>query len=155
MRRFLLIFLLVAASFGAAFLLTKENKTTLAPTNLEDGSVVELPNIPEAESAKVAKPVTSNKDIEPQKALSNPPAVIKAVYVTSWSAGTPSKINHIIDLVNTTEVNAVVIDIKDYSGYVAYNTDIKALEEYGAEEIRIPKLNSSAPYSSRAFMSVL
>jgi len=123
--------------------LTKENKVSLIPPSPEGSDTVDLPRVPEAEPAEVPKPVVeNNKDIGAQKPLTNPPAVVKAVYVTSWSAGTPSKIDHVINLLDTTEVNAVVIDIKDYSGLVAYNTDVKDLEKYGAEEVRIPKLNS-------------
>jgi len=145
MRRFLLVLTLVLTSSGVAFLLTKENKTSITQPNLESENVVQLPALPEANLEDTAKPEvvnTKSKDIESQKPLADPPEVIKAVYVTSWSAGTPSKINHIINLIDTTEVNAVVIDIKDYSGYVAYNTDVPDLEKYNAEEIRIPKLNS-------------
>ena len=143
MRRFLLVFSVLVVSAGAVFLLTKENKVSLIPPSPEGSDTVDLPRVPEAEPAEVPKPVVeNNKDIGAQKPLTNPPAVVKAVYVTSWSAGTPSKIDHVINLLDTTEVNAVVIDIKDYSGLVAYNTDVKDLEKYGAEEVRIAKPNT-------------
>ena len=81
-------------------------------------------------------------DIEPQKPLTNPPSYIKAVYLTSWSAGDKKKLNYIIDLIKTTELNAVVIDIKDYSGYVSYDISAPEVEKYKAKEIRIPRLNA-------------
>lgn len=83
-----------------------------------------------------------NMDIEPQKPLTNPPSYIKAVYLTSWSAGSQKKVDYIIDLIKTTELNAVVIDIKDYSGYVAYDVDLPEVKKYKAKEIRIPRLNA-------------
>ncbi|MBI1838851.1 MAG: putative glycoside hydrolase [Candidatus Colwellbacteria bacterium] len=83
-----------------------------------------------------------NSDAEPQKKLAEPPQVIKAVYATSWSAGTPSRINYLTDLIKTTELNAIVIDIKDYSGNVTYNTEVEEVKKYGAREIRIPRINS-------------
>lgn len=79
---------------------------------------------------------------EELKQLENPPTVVKAVYATSWSMATPSNLEHLLDLINTTELNAIVIDIKDYSGQVAYDTNIQALEDYGAEDIRIKDINS-------------
>ena len=79
---------------------------------------------------------------EEVKQFEDPPAVVKAVYATSWSAATPSKLEHLINLIDETELNAIVIDIKDFSGHVAYDTDIKEVEDYGAEEIRIADTNS-------------
>ena len=81
-------------------------------------------------------------DIEPQKPLVNPPAKIKAVYATSWVAGTPSMFERLVNIAKTTEINAIVIDVKDYSGYVAYDIKNDAAERYKAKEIRIPKINS-------------
>ena len=46
---------------------------------------------------------------------------IRAVYLTTNSAGSESMINYVIDLASTTQINAVVLDIKDFSGRVAYH----------------------------------
>lgn len=48
--------------------------------------------------------------------LSNPPEIIKAVYVTASSARSQKYLEYLDNLLETTEINAVVIDIKDYSG---------------------------------------
>lgn len=74
--------------------------------------------------------------------LENSPEIIKAVYLTSWSAATKKHIDYIIDLAHQIEINAVVIDIKDYSGVVPYDTKIKAVEAAGAERIRIADINA-------------
>jgi len=84
---------------------------------------------------------TKPTDIENQKPLSNPPTVIKAIYSTGWSAGA-AKIDHIINIAKTTEVNAVVIDIKDYSGLVSYDIQVPDVVKYGAKQIRIPRINT-------------
>lgn len=72
-------------------------------------------------------------EILPEK-LSNPPKIIKAVYVTGWSAGTKSYLNYLTNLFKTTEINAVVVDIKDYSGLISYKSgaisDINALVKF-------------------------
>ncbi len=83
-----------------------------------------------------------NADIGPQQPLADPPEKIKAVYMTSWSAGNQSKLNYLIKLIKETELNAVVIDVKDFSGYVAYNTSLELPRKYNAVELRIPKLNT-------------
>lgn len=69
------------------------------------------------------------------------PAIVKAVYMTSWAAGTASFQKRIFDILDTTEVNSVVIDIKDYSGKLAFKTPNNTyLTEFGSEENRIPDI---------------
>lgn len=46
--------------------------------------------------------------------------IAKGVYLTANAAANPKKINEIINLIKATELNAVVIDIKDYSGKITY-----------------------------------
>ena len=55
-------------------------------------------------------------DIEPQKQLENPPKVIEAIYLTGWAAASETKIQQVIGLARAGKINAVVIDIKDFSG---------------------------------------
>ena len=86
-------------------------------------------------------PVSKNTDIESQKPLTDPPKIIKALYATNWSAGSEKKLGHLIQLIKDTELNAIVVDIKDYSGYVGYNTELELPIKYEAVELRIPKLN--------------
>jgi hypothetical protein len=70
------------------------------------------------------------------------PETVKAIYVTSWSASTERYIDYIINLAKTTEINGVVIDLKDWSGYVAYDTALPAVAEYGAKSVRIRNIKS-------------
>ncbi len=84
-----------------------------------------------------------NADIPPQQQLLNPPEIIKAMYSTGWSAGSAQKLNYLTNIIKKTELNAVVIDIKDYSGEVSYPTDIEAVEKYGkGREIKILRPNA-------------
>ena len=54
--------------------------------------------------------------IPPPQKLSNPPAIIKAVYVTEYSAGAKSYRNYLTNLFKNTDINAVVVDIKGSDG---------------------------------------
>ncbi len=74
------------------------------------------------------------ENIKEEKVL---PEKITAVYLTSWSASNPAKIDYVIDLSKRTEINAVVIDIKDWSGRIPYNTNLSLAKEYGAERVII------------------
>ncbi len=51
------------------------------------------------------------------------PEPIKALYMTSCVAGTPSWRESLKKLIEETELNAVVIDIKDYTGVVAFSNN--------------------------------
>ncbi|MBI2024560.1 MAG: hypothetical protein HYT03_00495 [Candidatus Harrisonbacteria bacterium] len=102
-------------------------------------AVAEATSITVETEPKIIPP--TNTDIEPQKPLENPPEIVKAVYATSWSASNEKKLNYLINLIKQTELNAIVIDIKDYSGYIVYNTDLELPKKYDAVELRIPNLN--------------
>ncbi len=89
------------------------------------------------DSAKAASPAKADTAVEIEKPSFQPPEKVKAIYVTSWSASRESYINYLIDLAKRTEINSAVIDIKDWSGYVAYDTGVPEVGEYGAKSIRI------------------
>ncbi len=92
--------------------------------------------------AEVIKPVIDpNADIGKQQPLAIKPDIIKALYVTGYAAGSQSKMAHINDVVDSTEINAVVLDVKDYTGMVSYEPDVEDVKKYGAFERRIPKIN--------------
>ncbi len=81
----------------------------------------------------------------PQK-LPNPPSVIKAVYATGWSAGSKNYISYLDDIFKTTQINAVVIDIKDVSGNVLYKTRDQKVKEYGNYVRAIPNIKELIRY---------
>ncbi len=47
------------------------------------------------------------------------PEPMKGIYMTACVAGTPSWRNSLMKMIETTELNSVVIDIKDYSGTIS------------------------------------
>lgn len=69
------------------------------------------------------------------------PEPLKAIYMTSWVAGTKSLRDQLVQIIEDTEVNTIVIDIKDYSGKIVYPVEYnQKLKEFGSEEIRVPDL---------------
>jgi hypothetical protein len=48
------------------------------------------------------------------------PQPLKAIYMTACVAGTPSFRSQLVALIKDTEINAVMIDIKDYSGTISF-----------------------------------
>ena len=65
---------------------------------------------------------------------------VKAIYLTGYTAGWKERREELIDLVDKTELNAVVIDVKDASGRIFFDTNIPLADEIGSEEIRISDL---------------
>jgi hypothetical protein len=51
------------------------------------------------------------------------PDSLKAIYMTQCVVGTPSFRAELVDFIDQTELNAVVIDIKDFTGKIAFPTD--------------------------------
>ena len=119
MHRYLFIFLGVAAVLGAAFLLTEANSISLiAPVSKDDAQTIS------ARADAALKRQNQDQDIEKQPKLANPPTVIEGVYMTSWVGGYASIREKVLKLVDTTELNAVVLDVKDSTGMIGYETDI-------------------------------
>lgn len=68
------------------------------------------------------------------------PTPLKAIYMSQCVVGTPSFRAELVALIEETELNAVVIDVKDYSGKLAFQTDNPALigsvsEQCGARDM--------------------
>jgi len=68
------------------------------------------------------------------------PEPVKAIYMTSWAAGNDKFRKHLFDLVDTTEINAVMIDVKDYSGRISFEMEDPMIQASGAVEKRIPDI---------------
>ena len=72
--------------------------------------------------------------------LSPVPRSVKAIYLTSWSGASEKKINQAIALAETSEVNGVVIDVKDDTGKIAFRSPSALLENIGSQTDRISNL---------------
>ena len=65
------------------------------------------------------------------------PEPLKAIYMSSWVAGTPSIREGLVKLIEDTELNAVVIDIKDYTGKISFEVSDMELQKIGSAEKRV------------------
>lgn len=145
MKFFVVSALILVAGAGLFFVFgTSENLTIEPKENPQGGlnlTLLPVPETPPPTSTPPLPPLTL--DITNQLPLQDPPSVVKGIYATSWSAGSENKIKYLLDLIDKTELNAIVVDIKDYSGYVAYRTGIPEIKASGAEgQIRIVKPNA-------------
>lgn len=76
---------------------------------------------------------TMNEPVIPIVTHVRTPNQVKAVYMSSWVAGTPSVRKRILELIDTTEINAVVIDVKDNTGVITWESRMKDMDAFLAE----------------------
>jgi len=81
------------------------------------------------------------------------PKPLKSIYMSQCVVGTPSFRNDLVELIEETELNSVIIDIKDYTGKIAFDTDhpdlVKSVSnECGARDMKsfIDTLHSKGIY---------
>jgi hypothetical protein len=64
----------------------------------------------------------------------------RAIYITSWTAGI-KRFNALLDMVTRSQLNAMVIDVKDSTGRVGYDSKVPLVAQTGAYERRIRDLD--------------
>ncbi|HPZ65321.1 MAG TPA: putative glycoside hydrolase, partial [Bacillota bacterium] len=67
----------------------------------------------------------------------NPPAKIRGIYLTGHTVG-HSRYQEILKMIEGTEINAVVIDIKDDHGLMSYQSNIEIIKEIDAHYQPVP-----------------
>jgi hypothetical protein len=59
---------------------------------------------------------------------------VKGVFMSGHSASLDSKFNEMVRLVDTTELNALVIDVKEDGGYVTYDSSVPKVNQWGSDK---------------------
>jgi hypothetical protein len=94
--------------------------------------------VSEAEVTAASTPSSEEAAVLPPPVIHvKTPDAVKAIYMSSWVAGTPSIRERVIGIVNHTEANSLMIDIKDYSGRISYEVSDPELQKIGSVEKRI------------------
>ncbi|MGQ0712799.1 MAG: putative glycoside hydrolase [Gemmatimonadaceae bacterium] len=70
----------------------------------------------------------------PRAPLVPTPSPLRGLYVNRWAA-VGSKMWQLIDVAKRTEINALVIDVKDDRGYVLYRSRVPLAREIGADTV--------------------
>ena len=70
------------------------------------------------------------------------PKSVKAIYMTSWVAGDLSFRNKLIKMIDETELNSVVIDVKDSTGKISFAVNDMNLKKISSFENRIREIKS-------------
>ncbi|MBI4499543.1 MAG: hypothetical protein HY700_00115, partial [Gemmatimonadetes bacterium] len=67
----------------------------------------------------------------PPPPLGEPPAIVRALYGNAWIFGS-SRFYDLVRLADTTEINALVLDVKDDTGYLTYRSSVPTAIAIGA-----------------------
>lgn len=72
---------------------------------------------------------------------SSSPEKIKGIYISGWTAGSSKKFSRLLELIDETELNAVVIDIKDAEGLVSYRSKVQWTKAAGARSYAVKDMS--------------
>lgn len=123
---YLLLPLLIAVAAGALYFLAIKPALSRSASNALG---LNASNSPAAIPA-----VTAKKKEKPAK------ITVNGIYLTAYSAGSQTKVDKILVAIKGTTVNAVVIDVKDYTGYLSYDSQLPLVQELGLKQIKIKDL---------------
>lgn len=112
-----------------------ENKSTNTDIVIDDLNPVE-PTIEDTTNVVSGKVINTTIDNYMQlEDMQNKerPEFIKGIYVSGQKAGIEEYVSDLINLTDDTEINAMVIDLKNDNGEITYNIELPLAREIGAE----------------------
>lgn len=95
-------------------------------------AIASAPNVSFVRTGATSTPPTL--ETEPRATHLPTPEPMYAIYMTQCAVGTPSLRSTLVEFIDSTKLNAVVIDIKDYAGKIAFPTDNPALSDSVSEK---------------------
>ncbi|MFZ2523386.1 MAG: putative glycoside hydrolase [Minisyncoccia bacterium] len=135
MRKFILKHReLVFLCFSSIFLLGAVYR---APYSLSDHYISDKNNYDLLARAST----TISKVTKPVPSYIETPDKVRGVYMTSWIASSKKTRDSLVELINDTELNTIVIDIKDYSGKVFFDVEDPEIISTGSVDVRISDLS--------------
>ena len=120
-RVFLFIFIIIILFLPAV--ISNINKVSYKKANIKN------------QTASVLKEINKEEDMKVEHIKM--PDEVRALYMTSFIASEPKMRQKIHNIINETNINAIVIDIKDYTGKIAFKSLDEKLLSYGSSENRI------------------
>ena len=111
-------------------------ETATQATTLEMPTAEVTPIEPTHES--ILKPVADNLPVTHIKTPEN----VRALYVSAWIAGSSKSFPRIVKIADDTEVNALVVDIKDSTGRISYAVSDPELAKFKSSQNRISNIRA-------------
>jgi hypothetical protein len=60
------------------------------------------------------------------------PEKVRALYMSAWVAATPNVRKNVVEIIDTTDINSIIIDIKDATGRISFLVDDPIINELGS-----------------------
>lgn len=115
-----------------------ESNSSIASQTVQQSQATETnasPTTDAANTTEESKPTATPKPVV-TNGLQLSPSIeeikVKAVYLTGPSSGLSARVDNIIDIASKTELNTVVVDIKE-DGAVNYESSIEAVAKFGKQ----------------------
>jgi len=134
---------IVAASlFGAARAFPPDAEARTGPQAAAPATSADAqsPDVTSAEPTVQPPAVTPLRAADPATRVARPDA-IRGIYLNAYAAGSTRKLDRLIGIANTTEINAFVIDVKE-AGEISYRSAVPLANEIGATRAYIPNLRA-------------
>ncbi len=132
---------LVIAALGAVLVNGIGGRAAAAFAAVYD--VIAPTSVTYSRTLKVSEPVASTTpEASPARSLHvETPGSVKAIYMSQCVVGTPSFRDTLVQMIDETELNAVIIDIRDYTGKISFPTEHPLLKDMvsdacGANDMR-------------------
>ncbi|MCX6731772.1 MAG: hypothetical protein NTX55_02165 [Candidatus Parcubacteria bacterium] len=89
--------------------------------------LIKVPNL------EYVAPAAVNESEEIKISHLKTPESVRGIYMTSWVASDKKWRQGLVDLIDATELNAVVVDVKDYTGEISIEKRIPDIKDFIAE----------------------
>src|SRR4030067_778122 len=110
-------------------------------TYLPDSHLVTFSSPKEFQEKNIRRPLPYPASLRVEK------PEVKGIHVTSWIAGDRRYFPDLIKLIDETELNTVVIDLKEGDGRIAYDADVPLARSSRSIEKRIRNLDKIQDYN--------
>src|SRR4030066_844960 len=105
-------------------------------TYLPDSHLVTFSSPKEFQEKNIRRPLPYPASLRVEK------PEVKGIHVTSWIAGDRRYFPDLIKLIDETELNTIVIDLKEADGRIAYDADVPLARSSGSIQKRIRNLDA-------------
>jgi hypothetical protein len=112
------LFVFLATVGGVVYALSLPS-LSLRPV-LYGNEVVQVANNNKGEDVQGSASTAPLQDIRPTLEHIATPEPVKAIYMSQCYASVPNLREKLLKIADTTEVNAILVDIKDYTGTIAW-----------------------------------
>lgn len=123
MKNKIILLIFIALAIIVAFLLYKKNDTEKKNFTYHNEDIYLR--------------VDRIRDLKIKKQHIEMPESVKAIYMSSWVASTPSLRKKLIDFIDESEINSIVVDVKDYSGLISFDIENELIDLYATDSQRI------------------